>query len=78
MFSDSDMGLPKVFTLTNGTTVPAVGFGTFQGDGGNSKVKDAVMTALRLGYRHIDGANAYEKRLAKRSKSVTCLGKRYT
>jgi alcohol dehydrogenase (NADP+) len=53
------MGLPKTFTLNDGTTVPAIGFGTFQGDGGNSKVKNAVVTALRLGYRHIDGANAY-------------------
>lgn len=51
--------LPEFFTLNNGTKVPAVGLGTFQGEGGNSKVKDAVKLALRLGYRHIDGANAY-------------------
>jgi diketogulonate reductase-like aldo/keto reductase len=53
------MDSPKTFTLNNGTTVPAVGLGTFQGEGGNSKVKDAVKLALKLGYRHIDGANAY-------------------
>lgn len=53
------METPKPFTLNNGITVPAVGFGTFQGDSGNSKVKDAVLTALKLGYRHIDGAHAY-------------------
>jgi alcohol dehydrogenase (NADP+) len=47
------------FTLNNGLRVPAVGLGTFQGNAGNSQVKDAVLTALRLGYRHIDGANAY-------------------
>ncbi|EGR49595.1 uncharacterized protein TRIREDRAFT_106493 [Trichoderma reesei QM6a] len=39
--------------------LPAIGLGTFQGDEGNSKVKEAVKTALQLGYRHIDGASAY-------------------
>ncbi|KAK5656581.1 hypothetical protein OQA88_4560 [Cercophora sp. LCS_1] len=53
------MALPTAFTLNNGEKVPAVGFGTFQGEGGNSKVKEAVKLALKLGYRHIDGANAY-------------------
>ncbi|KAI8317656.1 alcohol dehydrogenase [Colletotrichum sp. SAR11_240] len=53
------MSFPQTFTLNNGRKVPAVGFGTFQGTEGNSKVKDAVKLALSLGYRHIDGANAY-------------------
>lgn len=53
------MDLPAFFYLNNGEKVPAVGLGTFQGDEGNSKVKDAVKTALQLGYRHIDGASAY-------------------
>uniref|UniRef100_L2FTU1 Alcohol dehydrogenase, putative n=1 Tax=Colletotrichum fructicola (strain Nara gc5) TaxID=1213859 RepID=L2FTU1_COLFN len=53
------MPFPRIFTLNNGRKVPAVGFGTFQGTEGNSKVKDAVKLALSLGYRHIDGANAY-------------------
>ncbi|KAK3394401.1 aldo-keto reductase [Podospora didyma] len=53
------MYLPAAFSLLNGQKVPAVGFGTFQGEDGNSKVKDAVKLALKLGYRHIDGANAY-------------------
>ncbi len=53
------MDFPASFTLNNGATVPAVGFGTLQGEDGNSKVKDAVKLALKLGYRHIDGANAY-------------------
>ncbi|KAK3312546.1 aldo-keto reductase [Apodospora peruviana] len=53
------MALPTEFVLNNGTKVPAVGFGTFQSEEGNSKVKDAVKTALKQGYRHIDGANAY-------------------
>jgi alcohol dehydrogenase (NADP+) len=53
------MELPISFPLMDGHELPAVGLGTFQGNLGNSKVKEAVMTALKLGYRHIDGANAY-------------------
>ncbi|KAK3349874.1 aldo-keto reductase [Lasiosphaeria hispida] len=53
------MDLHTSFTLNNGQKVPSLGFGTFQGDAGNSKVKEAVKLALQLGYRHIDGANAY-------------------
>lgn len=53
------MALPAYFTLNNGYRVPFVGLGTFQGDDGNAKVKDAVRLALQLGYRHIDGAMAY-------------------
>jgi diketogulonate reductase-like aldo/keto reductase len=52
------MDLPH-FTLNNGYKIPTVGLGTFQGDPDNSVVKNVVLTALRLGYRHIDGASAY-------------------
>ena len=54
----SNESLPTTFTA-NGVAVPAVGFGTFQGDDGNSKVKEVVLAALRAGYRHIDTAAAY-------------------
>ncbi|KAH9907303.1 aldo-keto reductase [Xylariomycetidae sp. FL2044] len=47
------------FNLNNGLKVPAVGLGTFQGDMGTAEMKDAVKLALKLGYRHIDGAAAY-------------------
>ena len=53
------MSLPQFISLNNGEKVPAVGLGTFQGDAGNGVVKDAVKLALKLGYRHIDGASAY-------------------
>ncbi|KAI1455838.1 aldo-keto reductase [Annulohypoxylon moriforme] len=53
------MCVPDVFVLNNGEKVPAVGLGTFQGDEGNSLVKNAVKLALTQGYRHIDGAHAY-------------------
>lgn len=50
---------PKAFSA-GGVSIPAVGLGTFQGDdGGNSQVKEAVLVALRSGYRHIDTAAAY-------------------
>lgn len=53
------MDLPEFFTLNNSERVPVIGLGTFQGDNGNSMVKAAVKLALEMGYRHIDGANAY-------------------
>ena len=45
-------------TLNDGNKIPAVGFGVFliPNDG---STYDAVTTALRLGYRHIDTAAAY-------------------
>ncbi|KAI1356444.1 aldo-keto reductase [Xylaria sp. FL0043] len=49
----------QFFTLNNGTKIPAVGLGTYQGDAGNSKVREVVRRALELGYRHLDGATAY-------------------
>jgi alcohol dehydrogenase (NADP+) len=51
--------LPRSFPLSGGISIPAVGLGTFQGDDGNGQVKDVVLKALKLGYRHIDTAAAY-------------------
>ena len=48
-----------------GTSVPEIplrGFGTFQVDsqpGSSGTVKQAVLAALKTGYRHIDTASAY-------------------
>ena len=50
--------LSRSFNI-RGVSLPAVGFGTFQGEEGNSKVKEAVLAALRNGFRHIDTAWAY-------------------
>ena len=50
--------LPEPFTI-GGLHIPAIGLGTFQSSDGNGNVKDAVLNALRLGYRHIDTASAY-------------------
>jgi len=44
-------------TLNNGVEMPALGFGVFQTP--PDETADAVDTALRTGYRHIDTAAAY-------------------
>ena len=48
----------QYFNLDN-RSMPAIGYGTFQGDDGNAKVKTAVAMALERGYRLIDTAAAY-------------------
>lgn len=45
------------FKLNNGPSIPQVGLGTWRGKEG--QVGQAVRTALRAGYRHIDCAKAY-------------------
>ncbi|KAK2781058.1 hypothetical protein FQN53_000820 [Emmonsiellopsis sp. PD_33] len=50
--------VPTSFVV-NGLSIPALGFGTFQGDSSNALVKQSVLKALQHGYRHIDTAAAY-------------------
>ena len=50
-------GIPYV-QLNNGAWMPRFGLGTFNVPN-NAICKDAVLTALRMGYRHIDTAHAY-------------------
>ncbi|PGH18078.1 hypothetical protein AJ79_00705 [Helicocarpus griseus UAMH5409] len=50
--------LPSSFVVS-GISIPAVGFGTFQGGSSNGQVKKAVLKALQHGYRHIDTAASY-------------------
>ena len=45
--------------LSNGIEMPQFGIGTFMMPS-NEVCKDAVLTALRAGYRHIDTAHAYQ------------------
>ena len=47
----------KSFTLSNGVTIPAIGFGTAPLKGEEAYL--AVREALRVGYRHIDTAAIY-------------------
>lgn len=48
----------KEYTLRNGVSIPAVGFGTWQIPPGEEAYQ-ATLTALKVGYRHIDTAAAY-------------------
>ena len=56
------MSLPKSFPIraTGGKTIqiPSVGYGTWA-SGDTSWAKDAVLTALKAGYRHLDCAWMY-------------------
>ena len=47
----------EYFTLSNGVRMPAVGIGTFLMQ--PEQAEQAVYTALQMGYKMIDTANAY-------------------
>ncbi|MEE8397375.1 MAG: aldo/keto reductase [Desulfobacterales bacterium] len=51
--------VPKI-TLASGTAMPAAAFGTFHSDWAQARMKDATIEAIRVGWRHIDTARAYE------------------
>ncbi|KAF9361405.1 hypothetical protein BGX26_003538 [Mortierella sp. AD094] len=51
------MSSGKTATLNTGASIPLVGLGTWQGKA--DAVKNAVIVALRAGYRHIDTAWIY-------------------
>lgn len=46
--------------LASGTTMPIAAYGTFHSDWAQDYMKDATVEAIRLGWRHIDTARAYE------------------
>ena len=48
----------ETYTLSNGVTVPKLGLGTWMIE--DDKAAEAVRTAIEIGYRHIDTAQAYE------------------
>lgn len=50
--------LTDCYTLSNGVHIPCVGFGTWKAPDGDVAA-EAVKTALRVGYRHIDTAQGY-------------------
>lgn len=50
------------FTLNNGRTIPALGYGVFQMT--SAEVREHLPRALELGYRHVDTANAYFNEVA--------------
>ena len=46
--------------LSNGNKMPAAAFGTFHSDWAQQYMHDATLEAIRLGWRHLDTARAYE------------------
>ena len=46
------------YTLSNGVTIPVIGYGTWQNDDPNECVQ-GVVDALQVGFTHIDCARAY-------------------
>lgn len=57
--ADYKTPITPTLTLNNGVKMPQFGIGTFLMPG-NDACYDAVLTALRMGYRHIDTAHAYQ------------------
>ena len=51
------MSTVPTVTLNNGVEIPQLGFGVFQVP--PAETKEAVLTALEVGYRHIDTAQMY-------------------
>ena len=49
--------LTDCFTMNNGKTIPCVGYGTYKTS--EEEVYDAVLSAMKAGYRHIDTAAYY-------------------
>lgn len=47
-------------TLNNGTKIPQFGMGVYMVPAGDA-TKNACLEALKMGYRHIDTAHAYQK-----------------
>jgi diketogulonate reductase-like aldo/keto reductase len=55
-----DPGSVHKVRLAGGVMMPSAAFGTFHSDWAQDYMKDATLEAIRLGWRHIDTARAYE------------------
>ena len=55
-----DPSAVNTLRLANGAQMPAAAFGTFHSDWAQAKIKKATVDAIRLGWRHIATARAYE------------------
>ncbi len=53
----------EYYTLSNNMKIPVIGFGTWQTPNDDTGV-NAVLAALKAGYRHIDTAQGYENEQA--------------
>ena len=50
----------RSITLPSGRAMPVAAYGTFHSDWAQALMKDATTEAIRLGWRHLDTARAYE------------------
>lgn len=57
---DIDPGAVYKVKLASGAVMPISAFGTFHSDWAQAYMKDATLEAIRVGWRHIDTARAYE------------------
>lgn len=57
--SETILGIEDTVTMHNGKAIPRLGFGTWRMDR-ESEARMAVLSALEVGYRHIDTAAIYE------------------
>lgn len=62
---------PSSFKLNTGASIPAVGFGTWQAPA--NEVFQAVETALKAGYRHLDCAAIYRNEAAVGEALQKCI-----
>ncbi|MHA2938420.1 aldo/keto reductase [Vibrio sp. RC27] len=53
------MNLSATYKLNNGIEIPKLGYGTFQTPDDQSGI-EAIVNALKVGYRHIDTAQSYK------------------
>lgn len=68
------MILNETYTLSNGVKIPKLGLGTWLIE--NDKAAEAVRSAVRIGYRHIDTAQAYQNEAGVGEGVHTCSIKR--
>lgn len=55
-----DPGSVRTIAMPEGRAMPVAAYGTFHSDWAQDYMKDATTEAMRLGWRHLDTARAYE------------------
>ena len=58
---NNKLNLNTKMTLSNGVQIPILGLGTWKID--DSKVEEVILSALNIGYRHIDTAATYQNEI---------------
>jgi len=58
---NNKLNLNTKMTLSNGVQIPILGLGTWKID--DSKVEEVILSALNIGYRHIDTAAIYQNEI---------------